>query len=123
MGKLTREQVEAIKSAWVRTRPDAFKTQETKMRVPSEGDLRIIKGLVNQIGLYETLSLIEAVCVDKADRLRNIQRGDIADLWHKAGCAIVEASMGEAVQAIEKGNRGYDSTLASYTAGTRHYYF
>lgn len=73
------------------------------MRVPSEGDQKALEALIDQIGLYETLSLIEVTCADKADHIRSsYAESSIASLWDKAGASITDASEGFAVQRLNE---------------------
>ena len=63
------------------------------MRNPKAEDATILETLIDQIGLYEVLSTVEAICADKADHCRtNWQDEGLAKLWDRAGVDICEAS-------------------------------
>jgi hypothetical protein len=71
------------------------------MRVPNEGDVGTVERLIDSVGLYETLSLIEAICAEKADHIRASYADDsTADAWLLAGIKIAEASSSDVVKEV-----------------------
>ena len=63
------------------------------MRNPKAEDAIVLETLINQIGLYEVLSTIEAICAEKADHFRTSWQDEgLAKLWDRAGADICEAS-------------------------------
>lgn len=69
-----------------------------KMRVPNEGDAIRLRWLIDDIGLYETLSVIASICADKAKRA-----SDNNNAWMKAGAEISAVSDSNAVKDVDWG--------------------
>lgn len=69
-----------------------------RARVPSEGDQVRLEGLVDAIGLYETVQLLATIAGDKADHIRaSYQDEHLASRWdraaHEISAAFVPASL------------------------------
>lgn len=63
------------------------------MSRPTPQDVLHVELLIDRIGLYEVLSLIEAVCASKAEHIRaNWQDDGLAKLWDKAGAEVCAVS-------------------------------
>lgn len=69
--------------------------------LPTAQDAVTLEVLIDRIGLYETLSMIEAICAEKAHHIR-ASYGDevLADTWQGAGADIAQASSGDSVEAL-----------------------
>ena len=65
------------------------------MSLPTKADSEILELMVDRVSLYEVLSMLEAICTEKADHIE-ITYGDkdLAAMWMKAGSDICEASSG-----------------------------
>lgn len=63
------------------------------MALPTEQDVETLETMVDRVGLYETLSMLEAICAAKAEHIEtNWQDRGLARLWLNAGTKICEAS-------------------------------
>lgn len=73
------------------------------MSLPSSKDAQDLETMIDRLGLYEVLSMIEAICAEKADHIRSSYDDvALAAVWDKAGAAICEASSGQAVQGVSQ---------------------
>ncbi len=63
------------------------------MRLPSEGDAVAVETLIDQIGLYEVLSLVTAICAAKAHHVsESYSDNHLARDWTRAGQVISEVA-------------------------------
>lgn len=68
---------------------------------PRTEDAQVMEAMIDRMGLYEVLSLLEAICADKADRIRTGDRSSLlAAAWDGVGSAICEVSSGGSVAMV-----------------------
>lgn len=67
---------------------------------PTKRDSEILESMVDRVGLYETLSMLEAICAEKADHIVTTWNDrPLARVWLAAVTVICEAAskIGEAL--------------------------
>ena len=64
-----------------------------QVSAPTREDAAVIETLIDRVGLYETVSLIEAICASKADHIRSAWQDEpLARVWERAGRDLCHAS-------------------------------
>jgi hypothetical protein len=59
--------------------------------LPTKADTDAMESLIDRVGMYETLSLVAAICGEKAAHIReNWQDDSAAKWWDKLGAALTE---------------------------------